>query len=644
MSFAQFEKILEYLERSDIQELRLLGGEPTLHPHIIQMVDHAYRQGFKVLLFTNGLIPGSVVEFFEKFLENGGSLNLLINMSGFLNSSQALRTRKLKVIDRLASYSTLGINIDHPGINFDFLHDLYKKYSTLPTFRFGLAHPCLKTSNQYLHPTYYPAIGKKLHRFFQEKCKSDHIGLEFDCGFVPCMFSGGALESMGKTASEIGRRCNPLTDILINGDTISCYPLFSVAKHTLTEKCNSENVQQKFNTILAPYRKLGIYKKCSICKHHHQGDCVGGCLALAIKRLNPVFHTTDVVSSNKVKFSIEEYNDNSNENDSKLLKKEKDNIHHAGQWIIPYIDQPMSFWENLFSDYGNHIKEVYCPLPLSVCQTGRPLQKEHHLGSFLAQKSFPISILMNPVVFLDPVEDIAHKAIPIISKLMKDCELTSITVSNVDLAKMLKKEYPSLKLTASVLLDVFESTQLSMLDNYFDTLVPSSRIMRNIPSLKNLRNAFQGKIRIIVNEGCLSGCLWRNQHFYEMANKSMPESLCQNFLESKPWMRLTGAWVLPQHLYLFDDVVDEFKIAGRVTLNETETYEKVVSAYIQRTPLGPDSIGGGPASPFEPIEINERFYKTSTECSHNCNDCKICRDYYHEFSLNGLDPMKYENL
>jgi len=179
-------------------------------------------------------------------------------------------------------------------------------------------------------------------------------------------------------------------------------------------------------------------------------------------------------------------------------------------------------------------------------------------------------------------------------------------------------------------MEIYNEQQLIMLDNVFDTIVPSNRILRDIRSLKKLESAFKGKIRLLVNEACLSACIYRTQHFYEMSNPKIffPHSLCNNLLEQKPWLRLTGGWVLPQHLYLFDDIYDEIKLAGRVSLQEPERYFEVLDSYINKKQLSAYKIGGGPASIGYPIEITTEFYKYTLYCEKNCGSCSICEDYW----------------
>lgn len=298
-------------------------------------------------------------------------------------------------------------------------------------------------------------------------------------------------------------------------------------------------------------------------------------------------------------------------------------------WTIPYIDQPISFWLDLFEKYEKYIDEVYFPLPLDTMPSGRPLQPTQHLQDFLEKSPFTLSALVNPIIFLQPIEDIAQNIIEKLKQLYEEFNLHSVTISNLMLAEKIKQSIPGLKLTASVLMDIFSSNQVAMIDEIFDVLVPSSRILRNLTALRSLKDSFRGQIRLIVNEGCLPNCIFRAQHFFEMGAKiAYPKSLCEELLTKKPWLRLTGSWILPQHLHFYTGLYDKLKLAGRVTLQNPSYYREVLDAYVFRKKRLPHKIGGGPAAPREPIEIRDDFFKHTLVCDWDCIACNCCLDYY----------------
>ncbi len=300
--------------------------------------------------------------------------------------------------------------------------------------------------------------------------------------------------------------------------------------------------------------------------------------------------------------------------------------------VIPYIDQEMNFWRGIFDEYGCHISEVYFPITGNLVGTGRPTQPQIHLKEFLESKILPVSVLVNPVILPRPVEEMADSICEMISLYIDQYNLAGVTLSNLSLAQVVKCRFPTLKLTASVLMDISSDQQLIMLGDVFDTLVPSNRIIRDITALKKIRNSFRGRIRLIVNESCLSSCIFRTQHFFEMSNPEIgyPHSLCNTLLLEKPWLRLTGGWILPQHLDIFDGLYDEIKLAGRVTLQNRSKYMHVLDSYFYSKQLNSNEIGGGPASVNCPMIISDDFYRHTLSCSKNCQSCTYCKDYWVE--------------
>ncbi len=304
-------------------------------------------------------------------------------------------------------------------------------------------------------------------------------------------------------------------------------------------------------------------------------------------------------------------------------------------WTIPYIDQPISFWKELDNEYGKYIDEVYFPLPSDIVSSGRPLQPNRHLNDFLKNCKFKLSILVNPIIFLQPLEEISGQVIDKLKKFSEEYNIHSLTVSNLKLAESIKNSIPDVKLNASVLMDIFSPNQIEMINDVFDVLVPSSRILRNLPALNLLKKSFKGTVRIIVNEGCLPNCIFRVQHFYEMGAKiAYPKSLCKEILDKKPWLRLTGSWILPQHIYLYEDVYDKLKLSGRVTLQNPDYYKEVLDAYIFRKKRLPSKIGGGPVCGKLSINIEDKFFKKTLYCDKECTKCSICKDKYQLFLKN----------
>jgi hypothetical protein len=109
-----------------------------------------------------------------------------------------------------------------------------------------------------------------------------------------------------------------------------------------------------------------------------------------------------------------------------------------------------------------------------------------------------------------------------------------------------------------------------------------------------------------------------------------PCSLCNDLLKHKPWLRLIGGWILPQHLNFYNGVFDEIKLAGRVSLAKSDRYFDVLESYIEKRSVTPDTIGGGPASVNLPMTIDEDFFSYTLRCAKNCHTCSVCEGYWQK--------------
>ncbi len=628
ISAERFEAALTFLQRSGLSRVRLLGGEPTLHPQFNPFLDAIEVCGLKLLLFSNGRMTEKVLERLLGFPQD--RLTILLNVHGDDDfQSDESCNAVIKVLRHLGANVMLGCNLYSPSINPDFILALIHKFGLIPEVRLGLAHPRVGAANRFLHPRHYRTVGARIGAL-AAKMQARGLRLELDCGFTPCMFDENELRLLKRLGAVPGKRCNPLPDLLPDGRFIPCYPLADVVHVDWRDDDDCKSIQARMIKKLERYRQIGVFSDCGECPLRHENICNGGCLAAAMMRLRqipssacPSEPLARRASAKKRAFVSEISTEPCRHHGVQSVGKQT--------WAIPYIDQPLSFWQDIQKRWGASIQEVYPPLPHIDLPSGRPPQKTAFLDAFLDNCPFPVGLLINPIVLPRPVDHIAPRVVQQIGRWRETTRVNSVTVANYSLAVRIKETFPDLDVTASVLMDIASPQQAMLLNGVCDALVPSSRVMRDINVFGAIRQAYTGAIRLMVNEGCLPGCVFRAQHFYEMAFcRHVPESLCRELLDKAPWMRLTGAWVLPQHLHLFDHIVDQFKLSGRVTLQNPNKYKRVLQAYMERASLTPNAIGGGPASVLVDMHIDEDFYRHTLECGQNCHACDRCRVYYEK--------------
>ncbi len=284
ISLDAFESRLDFLDRSNIAEIRLIGGEPTLHPHFSDLIQRARQTGKHLMVFSHGLMPEPALASLEAVPVE--ACTVLINMNASRHADgpdETERARRRSTLQRLGARALPGFTLFSSDVQLDFLLPLILETGCKKSIRLGLAQPVLGADNAYLHPKQYPLVGRRIAQFAVRAAQLG-IRLEFDCGFVPCMFSAADLESLRKTGGDIGWHCNAVLDIGIDGQTIHCFPLTGHAPLPMDAAGDALALRAMLATRLEPYRAAGIYKECSLCDFKQRGECPGGCLASTMRR------------------------------------------------------------------------------------------------------------------------------------------------------------------------------------------------------------------------------------------------------------------------------------------------------------------------------------------------------------------------
>ena len=288
ISLDVFEEHLDFIERSGINEIRLIGGEPTLHPRFSELIRAARKRDRHIVVFTHGLLSESALACLETLPVEQCTVLVNVNASRSPRSDYGSREQdeRLKGLRRLGPRALLGFNIFQTNFQLDFLLPLIQEAGCRKTIRLGLAHPVLYSRNVYLHPKQYPIVGNKIARFAQVAADVG-VRLEFDCGFVRCMFSDGDLETLHRANAGVGWRCNPILDVDLSGRVFHCFPLAGKVQTQFSQGAVADELRTQLLERTRQYRMAGIYKECSTCLFKQRGECTGGCLANTIKRFRP---------------------------------------------------------------------------------------------------------------------------------------------------------------------------------------------------------------------------------------------------------------------------------------------------------------------------------------------------------------------
>ncbi|MEO8355191.1 MAG: radical SAM protein [Chloroflexota bacterium] len=287
ISLEAFEQRLDFIERSDINEIRLIGGEPSLHPRFPELIALAQQRGKHIVVFSHGLLSERALACLESLPVE--ECTILINMNATRTPGQRNtqeQHQRWMTLRRLGQRALLGFNIFEANPQFDFILPLILEANCRRVIRLGLAHPILDGQNEYLHPKQYPMVGHKISQFAKTAAELG-VKLELDCGFVRCMFSNDDMETLHQAQADIGWRCNPILDVDLTEQVFHCFPLSGKVHRPFFPDADARNLRALLVEQTRHYRMAGIYKECSTCSFRQRDECMGGCLANTMKRFQP---------------------------------------------------------------------------------------------------------------------------------------------------------------------------------------------------------------------------------------------------------------------------------------------------------------------------------------------------------------------
>ncbi|MEA3327559.1 MAG: radical SAM protein [Chloroflexota bacterium] len=285
ISLDDLNKRIDFIRSSGLSQIRLIGGEPTLHPNFQEIVNHITSTELDLILFSNGFIPqknlGCLIEIpQEKFavLLNVNAKSNVVNLENL--RQKVLRSLNIKV--------TLGFTILNPFFDLSPYFQWINDFGLQRKVRLGLAQPIYGGGNQYLSPKRYRSAAQSILDN-AEKAKNENIQLEFDCGFVRCMFTDEEWQQLEDWGVIAESHCAPNLDIGLDGQVFHCFSISQIA--TSLDKANTtEDAIAELNDQRKIFREFGIYPHCSDCTELINGRCCGGCLSLTLHRfhnLNP---------------------------------------------------------------------------------------------------------------------------------------------------------------------------------------------------------------------------------------------------------------------------------------------------------------------------------------------------------------------
>lgn len=288
MSVDDYIEILKFIGRDNfINRIGIIGGEPTLHPDIKQILNET--EGFCMqkrctsTVFTNGIHLDNIIPFitkdlfsvlvnfnspavtgqknFEKTIEN---LNLVYNVFGW----------KEKV--------TIGLNIFHEMDDYSFFYDTIKKFE-LKTVRTSIVAPTYKNHKDDKE-AYYKKMKNKALSVYRSIYEAGAIP-NLDCNRIPlCYFNADEIKKLNEYTNNAYTHffCQPVIDINPKFEAVRCFGVYNPVK---IYDFQSLDAISRFFSMKEDCKNIenNRVQRCKGCKNFDSMACYGGCLSFSCK-------------------------------------------------------------------------------------------------------------------------------------------------------------------------------------------------------------------------------------------------------------------------------------------------------------------------------------------------------------------------
>lgn len=286
MSFDLFKSILDKLEDNDI---KLLGGEPTLYSNFEEILKECETRNTYVTLVSNFLFSEKIrfllLEHIKKrpnkfsFLINSTDLNINNRMSIFKENYNEIYKEMYQFNAEMEI--TCGITIDENKQKeeyVEYIDYLLENLIAIERIRISLRFPGDEDKNNF-----YFINNHKLGDiiiFLIKKTMNENIPIILDCIHFPCIYSSKEEFKFSQkflgNSSKFKCEAQP-TDCLPNGKAIHCFPNSDLFVN-LNDFSKSEDIKKELKQkYFLKKSKIFLPQECINCKYRNicDGPCMG---------------------------------------------------------------------------------------------------------------------------------------------------------------------------------------------------------------------------------------------------------------------------------------------------------------------------------------------------------------------------------
>lgn len=273
--------IADFLKKWGQRHVSLLGGEPTIHPEVVDFILYLLERNFDVTVFTNGILSPSRLEEFKSHLPEVyfPRLAFVCNLNDPVQTPAARKETEsiLRFLSVMGPWVMPGFNIYRLDFTLDFLFDYINRFGLKRHLRLGITHPVPGQRDGFIRTE---DIRQVVQRIYSYRPQFDALRVRpgLDCGFPICQFNDEELGWLHRFPGPVKFGCGPAVDISPDMSVYHCFPLSRYQRKSLFEYDSLEQIEQHFALLRDEMKSEipGIYDECDGCRHQQEEICTGG--------------------------------------------------------------------------------------------------------------------------------------------------------------------------------------------------------------------------------------------------------------------------------------------------------------------------------------------------------------------------------
>ena len=343
------------------------------------------------------------------------------------------------------------------------------------------------------------------------------------------------------------------------------------------------------------------------------------------------------------------------------------------EFSIPFNQDPETLREifKLAKTGSNRIREIYLSGPQEHSGSGRVSRKQDlsqtiELVNQIHKHNIRVNLCMNSTCEGSDwyAPDVVKAKLEYLRQMHEEHGVEAVTIANPLYIKEVRKNLPDMEICASVLGDI-DCVQRAVLYNRAgaNVITPDVNINRNLKLLKEIKEAANVELRLMVNEGCLYKCPYRRFHFNYVSHRSKEQGAsrmdgvffanCQQVTRKDHSQILKSCWIRPEDTRKYSGITNYFKIVGRA--RPKSFVIRSIKAYLKESWDGDlldilsSSLNLFSLQEFAHLDNKSlgkyKFFEKVTSCDRNCSQCGYCEELAQKLiKLGVLTKARLEDM